>query len=87
MAIQTTNIRPKTGSGILRTSILTTAVLAIAVVLFSDHVTPRFIFYATAEVAVFTTIITFLAYGTFNRIWTVVCEREGKIQWTVLCSS
>jgi sensor histidine kinase YesM len=83
MPIQTTNPRSKTSSGILRTSILTTAVLAVAAVLFSDHVTPRFIFYATAEVAVFTTIITFLAYGAFNRIWTLVCDRDDKIQWTV----
>jgi two-component system sensor histidine kinase AlgZ len=83
MSIQTTNPRFKTGLEILRDSILATVVLTAAAVLASDSVTPRFIFYAAAEIAIYTTIIMFLAYGTFNRIWMVVHDRDDKIQWTV----
>jgi two-component system, LytTR family, sensor histidine kinase AlgZ len=83
MPIQTTNPRLKTSREVLRNSVLTTAVLAFAAVLSSDSVTPRFIFYAAAEIAIYTTIIMFLAYWTFNRIWALVCDRNGTFQWTV----
>jgi hypothetical protein len=73
----------RTGTEILRDSILTSLVLTVAAVLASDSVTPSFIFYAAAEIAIYTTIIMFLAYGTFHRIWLMVCGRDGKIQWTV----
>jgi signal transduction histidine kinase len=84
VAIQpNTNPRLRTGTEILRDSILASLVLTVAAVLFSDRVTPRFIFYAAEEIAIYTTIIMFLAYGTFHRIWPLVCVRDGKIQWTV----
>lgn len=84
MAIQTnTNQRLRTGTEVLRDSILTTAVLTFAAVLASDRVTPLFIFYAAAEIGIYTTIIMFLAYGIFQRIWLLVCGRDGRIQWAV----
>ena len=83
MSVQATNSRAKTGLEILWYSVLTTAALAAAAVLLSDSVTPRFVFVATAEIAVYTTIIMFLAYSTFNRIWILVCDREDNVQWTV----
>jgi len=83
MPVQTANPRLKTSLGILRNSVLTTAVLAVAVILSSNSVTPRFIFYEAAEIGIYTTIIMFLAYGAFNRIWKLVCNQDGTIQWTV----
>jgi len=87
VAIQTnTNQRLRTAKEILRDSILVSVVLTIAVVLARDGVTQSFstfLFYVTAEIAIYTTIIMFLAYGTFHRIWLLVCVRDGKIQWTV----
>ena len=83
MPIQSSNPRLKTSREVLRNSILTSLVLTVAAVLASDHVTPSFIFYAAAEIAIYTTIIMFLAYGTFHRIWLLVCVRDDKIQWTV----
>ena len=83
MPVQSTNSRAKTALEILRDSILTTAALTVAVVLLSDGVTPRFIFSVAVEIAVYTTIIMFLAYSTFNRIWRLVCDSDDNVQWTV----
>lgn len=87
MAIQSnTNRRLRTTTEILRDSILVSVVLTIAAVLAGDRGTQSFISflsYAAAEIAIYTTIIMFLAYGIFHRIWLVVCVRDGRIQWTV----
>jgi len=84
VAIQTkTNPRLKTGLQILRDSLLASVLLTAAVVLLSDSVTPRFIFYVAVEILVYTTIIMFLAYGVFNRIWGLVCDRSDAVQWIV----
>lgn len=84
MAIQTrTNPRLKTGVEILRDSLVASAVLTTAAVLASDRVTPLFIFYVAVEILIYTTIIMFLAYGTFNRIWMRVSNRSNTFQWTV----
>jgi len=83
MPVQTTNPRLKTSWGVLRNTVLTTAVLTVAAILSSDSVTPRFIFYVAAEIAIYTTIIMFLAYAAFNRIWKLVCNHDGTVQWTV----
>src|SRR6185503_16165275 len=73
----------KPGIEILRESLLTTAVLTVAAVLFSDSVTPRFVFDVAIEIGIYTTIIMFLAHTTFGRIWKLVCTLDDKAQWAV----
>ena len=83
MSVQSSNSRVKSGLAILRDSIVATAVLTVTAALFRDSVTPGFIFYFAVEIAIYTTIIMFLAYGTFNRIWVLICDRDDNVQWTV----
>jgi len=83
MSVQATNSRVKTFLEILRDSLVTTAVLTIVAALFRDKVTASFIFYSAMEIGIYTSIIMFLAYATFNRIWRLVCDREDNVQWTV----
>jgi two-component system, LytTR family, sensor histidine kinase AlgZ len=83
MSVQTANPQWKTGLEILRDSFFTTAALTAAAVLLSDRVTPRFVFFAAAEIAIYTFIIMFIAHSTFNRIWNVVHEQNEKTQWFV----
>ena len=83
MYIQPANRHWKANLEVLRDSLLTTAVLTGAAVLFSDRVTPRLVLFDAAEIGIYTTIIMFLAYGTFNRAWNLVCDSDDKIQWTV----
>jgi sensor histidine kinase YesM len=81
MSVQTANPSLKTGLEILRDSFFTTAALTVAAVLFSNRVTPQFVFYAAVEIAIYTSIIMFLAHTTFGRAWALVREQDEKAQW------
>jgi two-component system sensor histidine kinase AlgZ len=80
---QTQNRRFKGVQEILRDSLVTTLALTLFAVLLSDSVTPRFVFYVAAEILIFTTIIMFLAWATFDRIWGEVHHHSETAQWAV----
>jgi two-component system, LytTR family, sensor histidine kinase AlgZ len=83
MSVQGANPRLKSSLEILRDSVVTTAALTLFAVFLSNGVTARFVFAVAVEIAVFTTIIMFLAHSTFTRVWDVVCKSDDTIQWTV----
>lgn len=73
----------KAGLEVFRDSCLLSAGLTVIVGLLIDNATPKVMLIAFGEIFAYTTLIMFLAHGILNRVWNLVCNSNGGVQWTV----